>query len=118
MMGRRDLCCPRWASGHTVRDSLSSDDSLLVRRREEPILQIYVFFQGSTGTFSQEQNMSLWDAGNLFIKAARNIVQNMEANYGLSTNNSLAFQNNTDVLYIVSTTHGSAPLCRAPLCCS
>jgi hypothetical protein len=56
--------------------------------------------------------MSLWDAGNLYIQAARAIVKNGMKLYGLGTNNSRAFVNSTDTLFIVGDAE-TTPLPRA-----
>jgi hypothetical protein len=66
---------------------------------------VRLFFTAAAGNFARDQNMSLWDAGNLMIKSARNILQNVQANYGFDTGRSASFVNDTDVLYIVSVDH-------------
>lgn len=89
--------------------------------RETPALAARIFFQSGNDTFSRVEDLSLWDAGNLFIKAARNILQNGNALYGLATNSSLAFQNDTDVLYIVrglQAIRSAAAPCLRVRCCT
>jgi hypothetical protein len=69
---------------------------------QDPGLAIRKFYRTADGQPSmQDVHASLWEAGNLMIEAATFIVQNGERYYGLATNKSFDFGNDTDVLYML-----------------
>ncbi len=71
-------------------------------RREEPRVPFRTFFNTDGVSTASTENISMWDAGNLFVKGTNNILQTLQATYGLGTNNSAAFVNSTDLLTVVS----------------
>jgi hypothetical protein len=60
-----------------------------------------MFYATDNGNTAQDVNMSLWDAGNQYILAARDILQNVVTLYGPDTGRGSQLVNSTDSLFIV-----------------